>query len=716
MFAALTLEREPPTLSWGTFLTSLNAWTQVCGGFAMVGLLFWLLAYTLTRGGRPRAGSVMARYLASTGIGALLVVLLGPLGALIAFWLASRRKGQFADLQADIPGGGPGVMTMVLFIGAFVWAFFGYLLLLALYLPDLIHWAAGDAPDVVRAQEQPWRPVLQTILWTAAGASAVFAVLVPILADIGKGQVSLRRVWAIARLSLKEAVRRKALWVFLALVLVVLFGSWFIPHKPEDQVRNYVQVIFLAMALLMLMAAVLVAGFGIPDDIRHQTIHTVLTKPVQRFEIFLGRFLGYTLLLTAALVVVSGVGLLYVLRNIDREAADESLKARERFRGLLTFQGTNKEKGENVGREWEFRGYIIGKPRNVADQVQYAIWSFPEVPAQLLARDKARLEFALDIYRTHKGVEGQGIFCTFFVESWRFDADNPLMMEKYRSRKKQLEDQGAADVAGQLAEEFGYFEYPSMEVKDYHTQALAVPVGVFRNAAGQDKDRLEELRRRSNWEELRRHQEWPAAPLRVRIRCDSGGQFVGMAKDDLFFRLDDDDASGTMNKLRFCVNFFKASFGLWMRLCLILGLAVALSTYLSGVITVLAASILYVLGFFEEFITEVALRKNVGGGPMESMMRLVARPGGEPIAGQLEESASTHVATHFDAGFAWLLRRVMSVIPDVTTFSFTDYVAEGVAVSGGQMAMTFLLLVGYILPWAVLAYYLLRWREVAGST
>ena len=39
----------------------------------------------------------------------------------------------------------------------------------------------------------------------------------------------------------------------------------------------------------------------------------------------------------------------HVLRNIDPEAQEESLKARERFRGKLTYQGTNKEKGENVG-------------------------------------------------------------------------------------------------------------------------------------------------------------------------------------------------------------------------------------------------------------------------------------------------------------------------------------------------------------------------------
>ena len=44
MFAALTLEREQLGLSWETFLTSLNSWAQVAGGFAMLGLLLWLLA------------------------------------------------------------------------------------------------------------------------------------------------------------------------------------------------------------------------------------------------------------------------------------------------------------------------------------------------------------------------------------------------------------------------------------------------------------------------------------------------------------------------------------------------------------------------------------------------------------------------------------------------------------------------------------------------
>jgi hypothetical protein len=718
MFAALTLEREPLGLSWDTFLSSLNSWSQTAGGFAMAGLVLWLIAYMVSRGS-PAGGNPVVRLLAGSLYSVLAIILLGPIGAALVFAYLARRKAVAADgsiaggLSLATPEQRRGAWTTVLFIGAFVWAFFGYLLVFALYLPELIHWAAGDTPEAFHAQDQPWRPKLQNILWAVAGASAIFAVLVPIFSDLTR--LSLRRVWAIARLSFKEAVRRKVLWVLLALLLVVLFGSWFIPHKPEDQVRNYVEVVFWAIAIVILLLAALIASFGIPDDVRSQTIHTVITKPVQRFEIFLGRFLGYAVLLTAALVVVTGFALLYVLRNIDPEAQEESLKARERFRGKLTFVGTNKEKGENVGREWEYRGYISGKRRNSTDPEQFAIWSFPEVPEQLKNRPEARLEFALDIYRTHKGVEGQGIFATFFVESWRFDADNPLMMQKYLARKKELEDQGEPKVAEKLAEELGYFEFPSMEIKDFHTQYLMVPRGIFENAAAPDKERQDELRRRPGYEELRRNQEWPAAPLRVRVRCDSQSQFLGMAKDDLFFRLDD-DASGTVNKLRFCLNFYKGSFGLWLWLCLILGLAVALSTYLSGVITLLTGGILFFLGFFEEHITDVALRKNVGGGPLESAMRLLKRPGGEPMAGELEQSATTQVATGFDQVFAWTLRRVMNLIPDVALYNFTDFVAEGVAITGGQLVMAFLLLVGYTLPWAVLAYYLLKWREVAAST
>jgi hypothetical protein len=186
-----------------------------------------------------------------------------------------------------------------------------------------------------------------------------------------------------------------------------------------------------------------------------------------------------------------------------------------------------------------------------------------------------------------------------------------------------------------------------------------------------------------------------------------------MAKYDLFLRVDDPET--TNDRFWFCVNFVKGSLGLWMRLCLITGVAVALSTYLSGVITLLTTGIIYLLGFFQDFIAEVAFRRAAGGGPLEAGIRLIRRPGGESLVTPLEETATVQISTGLDEVFSWLLRRVMDLIPDVTRFSFTDYVAEGVAISGGEIIVTLLLLVGYVLPWTVLAYYLLRWREIAGN-
>ena len=47
------------------------------------------------------------------------------------------------------------------------------------------------------------------------------------------------------------------------------------------------------MNILLLFPAALLAAFSIPNDIKNQNIYTIVTKPVERFEIVLGRFLGY---------------------------------------------------------------------------------------------------------------------------------------------------------------------------------------------------------------------------------------------------------------------------------------------------------------------------------------------------------------------------------------------------------------------------------------
>jgi hypothetical protein len=78
-------------------------------------------------------------------------------------------------------------------------------------------------------------------------------------------------------------------------------------------------------------------------------------------------------------------------------------------------------------------------------------------------------------------------------------------------------------------------------------------------------------------------------------------------------------------------------------------------------------------------------------------------------------SIADQVVTFADDIFRFVMQRAINIVPDVDRFDLTPYVAEGFNIAPGQMGMDFLLLVGYLLPWGVLAYYLIRWREVAST-
>jgi hypothetical protein len=75
----------------------------------------------------------------------------------------------------------------------------------------------------------------------------------------GLFDLRLRRIWAIALLTIKEVVRRRILWVFALLGLLFLFGAWFLDTKPEDQLQSYVKTSYFVMAVLVLFTAGLLA-------------------------------------------------------------------------------------------------------------------------------------------------------------------------------------------------------------------------------------------------------------------------------------------------------------------------------------------------------------------------------------------------------------------------------------------------------------------------
>ncbi len=627
IFANLIVEREPPT--WADLPAGILIWFQSAGSLAAVALIFWLILYFVRQ---------------VTG-------------------MAEQRGEKF-----------PARMT-TWFVTALLVSAVGYVAAGGVHLLSVLGEEA-PTPDSGLSKVESW-------LLTLGGAGALLAVVLPFCHDAVR--LRWRRIWALAKLGFKEAIRRRILWTFSAFLLVFLFASWFIDYKPENQVRNYVRVVYWAMTPLLLVTAGLLASFSIPADIRNQTIHTIVTKPVERFEIVVGRFLGYAMLMTIVLGVMTAVSLLYTFRQIDPDAQAESMRARVPVYGELDIQ----PKGENVGREWEYRRYIAGG----AQSNYRAIWTFPELPSRLAARDKTPVpcEFSFDVFRTTKGIENQGVLCSFTFQTRNWE---PAQISKYtqeRERRKSQPNADASVIDEELAQQYGYFELRSKQIFDYHTMSLDVPAGLFKNAletsAPSGADKKGERR--------------PA--LQIIVKCDSPTQYVGVAKRDLYL-LEADRTFG--------VNFFKGAAGLWLRVCLVLGLAVALSTYLSGVISFLTTMFLYIAGGFQEYVQSLAMGTLVGGGPMESFIRLANK---ENQITPLEQTVAARLVMGSDEVFRWVFRRVLDIFPDVDRFDWTDYVAEGFNVAGTSVLLHILILVAYLLPWALLAYYLMKWREIASS-
>src|SRR5262249_48254581 len=153
-----------------------------------------------------------------------------------------------------------------------------------------------------------------------AGGFALVAVIIPIVAALFR-RIRVQRIWALARVALKEALRKRVILVFAAIVIIFLFADWFVSFKPEDHICHYVLVVYLPISILFLLTAGLLGAFSIPSDVKNQSIHTIVTKPVEKFEIVLGRFLGYGILLTVGLAVVACLSLIYVLRGVNPDAA-----------------------------------------------------------------------------------------------------------------------------------------------------------------------------------------------------------------------------------------------------------------------------------------------------------------------------------------------------------------------------------------------------------
>lgn len=109
----------------------------------------------------------------------------------------------------------------------------------------------------------------------------------------------MTQVFAIAGTTLGEAIRRRVLLIILMVGLSFLIIA---PSLSQLTPRGEKQVLIdMTLGILNITAAILAVTLTVyllPNEVERRTIYTILSKPVQRWQFLLGKFLGSVAALT----------------------------------------------------------------------------------------------------------------------------------------------------------------------------------------------------------------------------------------------------------------------------------------------------------------------------------------------------------------------------------------------------------------------------------
>jgi ABC-type transport system involved in multi-copper enzyme maturation permease subunit len=138
-----------------------------------------------------------------------------------------------------------------------------------------------------------------------------------------------RPIWIITKLTFREAQRRRLLWVGLAMgvIFVGLFtlGLFFAYRDMTSYgespfiVQQFANM-FLVMGLyvvnfLVVVMTALTSVAAVSAEISTNTIHAIAAKPLSRWQILVGKWLGYAIMLSGyALLLIGGlIGAAYLV-------------------------------------------------------------------------------------------------------------------------------------------------------------------------------------------------------------------------------------------------------------------------------------------------------------------------------------------------------------------------------------------------------------------
>jgi ABC-type transport system involved in multi-copper enzyme maturation permease subunit len=536
---------------------------------------------------------------------------------------------------------------------------------------------------------------------------------------------SPRRVWALARLAIKESIRRRV-WIAVALYVVLLLGAgWFLKTNYPEPGKLFFSVVLFATTFLVLVSALIVSTFSLPADFRSKTIYTVVTKPVRASDIVLGRILGFTIVGTVLLAVMALVSALFVWRMLDHthsidmaslESVYDSdgkeigkkgrttvnqfhdhdveiypngsglaastndhehvitstqrggetvfevsgprgmLRARVPEYGKVHFldrQGNRVAKGVSVGAEWTYRSFIEGGSQMAA------VWTFGGINDSMLREQDGvlglPLELIVRVFRTYQGDIDTGIQGSVQLRN----PENPDVKSDpwiFTAKDNSV----------------NFFNWPK-KLDDVNRK----PIDLMEDLVSKD------------------------GRLEVVVQCLDHAQYFGFAQPDAYIRLPDGSPFW---------NFIKAHISIWVQMVIVIAIGVTLSTFVNGPVAMMFTLSFIVLGFFREFFLNVAIGKQVGGGPLESLYRLVTQMN---QMSPLPENFGTQMLIAIDSVLKHGMYSITHILPNFSSLDTVVYVKYGFNIPMNKLAQGWIVCLAYLVGSFIIGYFFLRTREVA---
>ena len=171
----------------------------------------------------------------------------------------------------------------------------------------------------------------------------------------------MHSIWAIAKNTLSQAIRMKValavivlLVVLLPLMSVIMEGDGTLLGKLQTFVSYGLGLVGLLLSVL----TIVIATYTLSSDLKRRHLHLVVTKPVRRYQIVVGKLAGILILNVFLLAIFGGViyGLTFLIPEMaEADGAEVQRAEREFFTARTGMQVTYDEAQVRQAAEERFR-------------------------------------------------------------------------------------------------------------------------------------------------------------------------------------------------------------------------------------------------------------------------------------------------------------------------------------------------------------------------